>query len=136
VSRSVYAALYAAISTVNGAGDGSTTFNLPDFRGRSPIGAGTAVGAAGATAHALGDRGGEEKHLLTVAELAVHRHRAFIAVGTQSGGFPHALSWFNPPAVEYEDTNTTGQSWIENTGGDQPHNNLQPFQTINWLIKT
>jgi microcystin-dependent protein len=74
VSRVTYATLYAAIGTAFGEGDKSTTFNIPDGRGRAMIGAGEPVGAAGATSHALGSKGGEETHTLTTAELASHLH--------------------------------------------------------------
>ena len=60
VSRTAYAALFAALGTTWGAGDGSTTFNLPDLRGRTAIGAGTGT-AGGATAHGLGDKGGDQR---------------------------------------------------------------------------
>lgn len=71
VSRTTYAALFAAIGTQYGAGDGVNTFNLPDFRGRGPIGSGT---GAGLTARTVGQTGGEENHVLSVAELAAHAH--------------------------------------------------------------
>ena len=59
VSRTTYAVLFAAIGTTWGAGDGSTTFNLPDLRGRAPIGAGK---GSGLTARTLGDSVGVETH--------------------------------------------------------------------------
>jgi microcystin-dependent protein len=73
VSRSTYAALYAAIGTEWGAGDGSTTFNVPDTRSRTIVGAGSST-SSGLTTRALGATGGEETHALTVAELATHNH--------------------------------------------------------------
>jgi microcystin-dependent protein len=71
VSRSVYAALYAAIGTVFGPGDGSSTFNVPDLRGRSPIGAGSGPGLSN---RGLGSVGGEENHTLSTAEMPYHSH--------------------------------------------------------------
>lgn len=73
VSRSTYAALFAAIGTAYGAGNGSTTFNLPDYRGRGPVGPGTGD-ASGATAHARGDKVGKQTHLLSAAESGVPAH--------------------------------------------------------------
>src|SRR5262249_53633802 len=73
VSRTTYADLFGVISTTYGAGDGSTTFNVPNMAGRSPIGVGDS-GTAGHTNHALGTAGGEESHNLTTAELAAHHH--------------------------------------------------------------
>ena len=72
VSRATYATLFAAIGTTWGAGDGSTTFNVPDIRGRATIGAGTGTGLS---ARAVGTQNiGEETHVLTTAELAAHNH--------------------------------------------------------------
>jgi microcystin-dependent protein len=66
VSRSTYAELFGIIGTTYGAGDGSTTFNLPDLSGRVPLGVSTAM--------LLGDSGGEEAHVLTVNEIPQHLH--------------------------------------------------------------
>ena len=74
VSRSTYSALFSIIATAFGAGDGTTTFNLPNFQGRVPLGVGQASGPAGATNHALASMGGEELHTMTIAEIAVHTH--------------------------------------------------------------
>ena len=65
VSRTTYSALFSAISTAFGAGDGSTTFNLPDYRGRVPIGSGA---GAGLTTRTVGAKGGEETHALFGSE--------------------------------------------------------------------
>lgn len=82
IARSTYAALYSALGTTYGAGDGSTTFNLPDLRGRSIAGfdpgnaTGRLTGAnlGGLSASTIGNTGGEQSHTLTIAELAVHSH--------------------------------------------------------------
>jgi len=71
LSRTAYPTLFAAIGTTFGAGDGSTTFNLPDCRSRTIV----AVGAgAGLTARSLGQTGGEETHALTGGETGLHSH--------------------------------------------------------------
>lgn len=85
VSRTTYSNLYSVIGTTYGVGDGSTTFGLPDMRGRVPMGAGTGnqlnasgsgaiTGGTGMTARAAGAFGGEETHLLTSAEIPAHSH--------------------------------------------------------------
>lgn len=63
--------LFAVCGTTYGAGDGSTTFNVPDMRGRVPVGMGQGTGL---TNRVLGATGGEEAHALTVGELAIHQH--------------------------------------------------------------
>ena len=97
VSRTTYDSLFSAIGTTYGTGNGSTTFNLPDLRGRLPMGVGTGVGlnASGTgvtsgsamTARALGAWFGEETHLLTTSELASHSH-----ANTVSGGSTGSMS--------------------------------------------
>lgn len=81
VSRTTYAALYAILSTVYGTGDGSTTFNLPDLRGRTPVGKNTATFAT------LGAKGGEESHVLSVAEMPSHQHTG--TTGGRSAAHSH-----------------------------------------------
>lgn len=70
-NRTTYAALFSVLGTTYGAGDGSTTFGLPDLRGRAPIGVGTGTGL---TARALAATGGEEAHVETNAEVGAHTH--------------------------------------------------------------
>lgn len=73
VSRTTYAKLFAVIGTTYGAGDGSTTFNLPDFRGRVPVGMGKGT-AADAQTRSLGYAGGTETVTLTVNQMPSHTH--------------------------------------------------------------
>ncbi|HXJ22501.1 MAG TPA: tail fiber protein, partial [Polyangia bacterium] len=71
VSRTTYASLFAAIGINFGGGDGITTFNLPDLRGRTIIGAGHGTGL---TARTLGQTVGEETHTLSTSEMPAHSH--------------------------------------------------------------
>jgi microcystin-dependent protein len=85
VSRTTYATLFAVMGTTFGAGDGSTTFNLPNFKGRIPIGVGqgnTAEGGGAGTNRVLGATAGAEKHTQTIGEVGSHGHTA---TGTDSG---------------------------------------------------
>jgi microcystin-dependent protein len=120
VSRAMYPDLYALIGTSYGPGDGSTTFALPDFRGRVVLGAGQGTGL---TARAIGATGGEENHQLTVAELAAHTHTYYNA--NTSGA---SIGQGSP---------TLGlvSSGTGSAGGNTPHNNMQPYGVALWIIK-
>jgi len=130
VSRSAYATLYAITGDTYGAGNGTTTFNLPDLVGRVPIGAGTGD-ATDATAHALGDEGGTETHTLTEAEMPSHRHSS--ADGQQFMTYSAATGWyFGDPGVPI----SAATAYTAYTGGGGAHNIMQPYTTINYIIKT
>lgn len=104
VSRSTYAALFAVVSTTYGSGDGSTTFNLPDLRGRTAVGkddmGGSAAnrvtsGGSGINGLSLGGIGGSETHTLTSAQSGVPAHQhantaTFTGTASNTGaGSPH-----------------------------------------------
>ncbi len=121
VSRTTYAPLFSIISTTYGVGNGSTTFNVPDFRSRVIVGTGPVQG--GLSARNRGEIGGEETHILTVGELAIHTHPVPI-----KGAGSYSYGRFD-----------TGSGDVYATlpaGGDLPHNNMQPFGVANYIIKT
>lgn len=209
VSRATYASLFTAISTNYGSGDGSTTFGLPDFRSRVPVGkgagtftstfantdvntgtdvvtvtsnqslftgttvvlttvgtpptgltsgntyyvirtsattiqlasslanaiAGTQIDITGAgsgtntltvtySTYALNDKGGEEAHALTIAELAAHTHT--YQSGVSSGGAGTAV----------HNSNNADSGTTNSTGGSTAHENRQPYLAVNYIIKT
>jgi microcystin-dependent protein len=76
ISRSTYSTLFGIVSTVFGVGDGSTTFNLPDLRGRVPLIADDMGGSAAgrSTGFSLGITGGAQSHSITTAEMPAHTH--------------------------------------------------------------
>jgi microcystin-dependent protein len=154
VDRVAYAALFAAISTAYGAGDGSTTFGLPDYRGRTIVGAGT---GAGLSPRAIGGKGGEENHPLAIGEVPAHAHSitdvshrhgpdgggdAFLTHFAASG-WAYVVSYGtganivaainNYPVTAYSGSGITGTN---NAGGGGSHNNMQPFAVANVFIKT
>lgn len=121
VSRATYADLFTVIGETYGVGDGATTFNLPNLQGRVP------VGLSGETEFdALGKTGGAKTHTLTEAEMPSHTHGSNF-VTSNASTFDGSDSGVNNRTVQA----TTGA-----TGGDQPHNNLQPYITLNYIIKT
>lgn len=126
VSRTTYAALFAFCGTRYGAGDGSTTFNLPDHRGRVSVGAGTGPGL---TARTTGQTGGEESHVLSVAELAGHSHTEVstdAANGVTTGaGAAAGTAVFNAIPDGGQGNGVGLQTFV--TGGNAAHNNMQPY---------
>lgn len=120
VSRETYAALFAVIGTTFGVGDGSTTFNLPDGRGRAMGGVGL---GSGLSARTMGQSVGEETHTLSVDELPAHTHQADTQLAVDTGTDVSYSDWSG--------TQTSGS-----TGGDGAHNNMQPSLVLNWVIRS
>jgi len=118
--RTDYPDLFNVIGVLYGAVDGSH-FNIPDLQGRTPISQGT---GSGLSPRAVGDAGGEETHVLTVGELAAHVH---------STGNSVVLGTSAPPPLDALGPNPFPAS-TGSTGNDDPHNNMQPFLTISYLI--
>ena len=134
VSRATYAALFAVIGTTYGAGDLITTFNVPDLRGRGPVGVGT--GDAGyASNWALGQKKGAEQHPLTSGENGPHSH-------VLSGNYTKEDNNYSPGdtlplrenSIVVGAFSTAGE--IQSSGSGTAHNNLQPSLSINFIIKT
>lgn len=128
VSRTTYAALFAIIGTTYGSGDGSTTFNLPNLQGRVPVG----FDGAQTEFDTLGETGGAKTHTLTIDQIPSHNHPP-LSPGTSFWGQESGSSFgaSDQSAGTNQNLATTG-----NTGGGQAHNNLQPYITLNYIIKT
>ena len=141
VSRTTYADLFAVIGTTYGVGDGTTTFNVPDLRGRIIAGldnmGGTTASRLTATTITgggdnVGEVGGAETHTLTEAQLAEHTHNMndFGVANAVSGlytsnGFVAGGAGVNASA---------GGRGNTTTGSGSAHNNVQPTMTLNYLI--
>ena len=142
VSRSTYADLFSAIGTTYGTGNGSTTFNLPDLRGRTIAGQDDMGGSSadrltnqsgGVNGDTLGASGGVETHTLTTAQLAAHTHTSNVTVPADaetSGGIFGASRVINSGST----TSFTGTSG--SAGSGSAHNNVQPTLILNYIIKT
>lgn len=146
VSRTTYADLFSAIGTTYGAGNGSSTFNLPNLKGKVPVG----KDSADTSFDALGETGGAKTHTLTTSEMPSHNHTdsghshgASISAPYTSGSGgvtygsgipPHngvsAGTWGGGISIN------TGNASISSTGGGGAHNNLQPYIVLNYIIKT
>lgn len=129
VSRTDYQRLFAVLDTSFGVGNGVTTFNVPDLRGRFVLGKDDMGGTSAdrvinPQADLLGGSSGLDKVQLSVAELPSHTHT--YSVASSSGGGMN----FNDSGDGNIST-TTG-----NTGGNQAHNNMPPFITLKAIIKS
>jgi microcystin-dependent protein len=132
VSRTTYARLFAAIGTLWGAGDGLTTFNVPNIQRRTLIGSGGTGSAV--IGNAVGNIGGEEAHLMDISELVSHNHGAgtgfdFLKAATTSGGGTEGIQGTVSPL------NYTPQPNTDNAGGGQAFNIIQPSAVALFMIK-
>lgn len=123
VSRTTYAALFAIIGTTYGAGNGSTTFNVPNSKGRVIVN----KNASDTEFDTLAETGGAKTHTLITAEMPNHSHTVQSFNGGAGGG-----------GQPYNSGNTGSASFpgTSSVGGGGAHNNLQPYLTLNDIIKT
>ena len=122
-------ALFSLLGTTFG-GDGQVNFALPDVRGRTPIHVGSG--------HTLGERGGEQAHTLSIAELPTHTHTATATSANGSAIIPtgNLLAGGVPQLYRAPDVNLQplNAATLSNVGGSQPHLNMQPYLTLNFSI--
>jgi microcystin-dependent protein len=159
VSRSTYATLFAVIGTAAGEGNGTTTFNLPDYRGRTGAGkddmGGAAAGrltnaASGVTGSTLGATGGAQTVTLTQAQVPAHAH-TFDATTSTSGAHTHgyitgtSVPFFGGSSNGIDLTNATTDSsgnhshsvsgTTSTSGSGGAHSNVQPTVVCNKIIR-
>lgn len=120
-------ALFSLLGTTFG-GDGRVNFALPDLRGRVPLHVGNE--------HELGERGGEQDHTLSIAELPTHTHN-LLGSGNQAvtKDFENNI-WAATMASTYHKTADCALNApaLTNAGGSQAHLNMQPFLTLSYCI--
>lgn len=139
ISIDTYPELFRLIGSIYGEVlDGR--FKLPDFRGRTLVGAGSSNGLS---TRLIGEFGGEEQHQLSIAEMPSHNHRP--AIGTNDG----VDHWWGSdnrigsPNFDYDGNNSTKPSdgylapsyKTNSVGGNSPHNNMPPYSVTNWIIR-
>jgi microcystin-dependent protein len=151
ISRTAYATLFSLVGTTFGSGDGSTTFNVPDLRGRSIFGLDNMGGSdAGRVTVAggnfdgtvLGGTGGAQNHTLTTAEMPVHSH------GVIDGGHSHTYSILSnttstpgggSPAASGTTGANTGSSTtgisIQNAGSGNAHTIMPPAMMLPYILR-
>lgn len=134
---SEYEVLYNLIGTTYG-GNGTTNFALPDLRGRTPLNVGTGTGLP---TYVLGELSGSESVTLIGAQVGAHSHNLLASTQNGSANNPAsglalgqnpvtAVPVFGPPPS----TTSLAGSSIGNSQGGLPHENRQPFLTINYII--
>jgi len=129
-------ALFSLIGTYYG-GNGVVTFALPDLRSRVPMHAGGS-GGPGLTQRFLGEQGGTESVTLLAAQMPMHTHSLQVDTANGTTSSPNAALLARDPAgTPAYGVNTTGAlaaTAIASAGGNQPHENMQPFLAINYCI--
>ena len=126
-------ALFSLLGTTYG-GDGRTTFALPDVRSRTMLHVGQGPGL---TDRRLGERGGAETHTLTPAEIPAHSHSLNASSGRATSSSPTGNSLANTGrSPTYADTPDVAiyAGSVGNTGGNQAHNNMQPYTVLHCII--
>jgi microcystin-dependent protein len=188
LSRETYSSLFSVIGTTYGTGNGITTFNIPNLKGRMPVG----LDSSQTEFNSLGLIGGAKQHTLTSNEMPSHTHTQnqhnhtattadagthshsagtdsqgshshttsiqnqinlynsgttrnalHASLGTPTnfgsdsqGSHSHTVYIFDSGSHSHTVTVANATAVNQNTGGGQPHNNLQPFITLNYIIKT
>ena len=151
ISRTVYSELFAIVGTKWGVGDGSTTFNLPSFLQRMPLGADYTPNSNNTSGYNLvaGQTGGEWTHTLSINEMPSHSH----STDTQ-GSHAHTVTMYRTNKAgtttwtvwSFSENNCgTGRFTtdvggahghnITSTGGGTAHNNMPPYSTVVFIIK-
>ena len=155
-NRTNEAALFGVIGTNYGSGNGTTTFNIPDFRGRTPVGPDNGQNRV-LSDNTLGDSSGEETHTLTANETPLHNHTITGTQGISEANHAHSYTLANvgqgagaggssfETGTQYSTSTGGAGGWsktidfsnasLTDYGGGQDHNNMQPYLVINYIIK-
>lgn len=133
MSIAEYTALFALLGTTYG-GDGQTTFALPDLRGRAPLSQGQGPGLS---VYTIGQSAGTENVTLLNVEMPLHSHQVMTGAGGARSSSPSGNLLGSGEADIYSRTGSAGAihpATINISGGSQPHENMQPFLCVNFII--
>lgn len=128
-------ALFSILGTTYG-GNGQTTFALPDLRGRVPMHAGQGNGLS---QRSLGEVGGTETNVLTVPQMPLHSHLVNAVTADGNQNVPTGNLPANTKVLDKEYSNAAADTaknntMIQPTGNNQPVNNMQPYNSVTFII--
>src|SRR5437764_747739 len=127
-------ALFSLLGTTYG-GDGKSNFALPDMQGNAPMHPGEGPGLS---LHDLGETGGSDFVTLLESEIPSHAHTVVVSQADGTDQTPAASRYATGIGIgQYAAPGATAQlapQALSPTGGDQPHNNMQPYLTLNFCI--
>jgi len=127
-------ALFSLLGTQFG-GNGTSTFALPNLQSRVPIHQGQ---GSGLSSYVIGQSGGFENVTLLATQLPAHSHSVNASSATAAAGRPAGAVPAHPSADIYasapDGATVMNAGMIANTGGNQPHGNIQPYLTLNFCI--
>lgn len=138
INRTTYSDLFDLVGETYGAGNGTTTFNIPNMQGNVPVG----LDSGQSEFDALGETGGSKTHTLSVSEMPSHQHTASSIIAGLFGLIRRSVTGESRTVASVDSTGSGTEPDVLTTpgpipaqGGGQAHNNLQPYIVVNFIIR-